>query len=54
MSGFYRYCPHDRVDEATRLGWINLGPLPGAHGRYQVLVYWPDEGDGPWFAEVVL
>ena len=55
IAGLYRYCPHARVVEAEMLGWINLGPLPGNHGRYQVLVYWPNEGDdAPWFAGVMV
>jgi hypothetical protein len=50
MSGLYRYCPHNRVSEAIRMGWTNLGPLPGNHGFYQVLVFWEHEGDvAPWF-----
>ena len=52
MTGLYRYCRHGLVDDAVCMGWLNLGPLPGNHGLYGSLVYWPGNGDGPWFDEV--
>lgn len=51
LDGVYRYCQYARVAEAEAVGWQNLGPLPGNHGNYAVLMFWPHEGEGPWFAE---
>jgi len=51
MNGWYRYCPHDRAAEAEALGWENIGPLPGNHGFYAVLLFWPHECDPVWFGD---
>jgi hypothetical protein len=51
LDGVYRYCRYARVAEAEALGWQNLGPLPGNHGNYAVLMFWPHSGEGPWFVE---
>jgi hypothetical protein len=52
MSGIYRYCLHPRVEAAEAMGWVNLGRLPGNHGVYSCLLFWPDAERSPvWFSE---
>jgi hypothetical protein len=49
MSGYYRYCRLTRLAEAVALGWRDCGLLPGHHGAWSHLVFWPGDGCGPWF-----
>ncbi len=49
MTGWYRYCAYGRLFAAFALGWQWCGPLPGNHGRYAGLVYWPHNGGPVWF-----
>lgn len=44
---WHRYVPVDLVEAYLALGWVvdGLGPLPGIHGLFCVMMDWPGPGE---------
>ena len=45
MISWLRYARHADVPTMESAGWRNLGPLPGNHGHWSVLMIWTGEGE---------